>query len=199
MVSAKSQHFYEQFRLLPANKSNQNELQVYHTEIDDTLLEKIVQFFYTGKIIVQHEDHLQLMRIGIVYTIKDLSNACNEFFIKTLSYENCLDRLKVSNQLSLLEPNKNCLKFIIANFMEISQQKEFIRIPATDFMDILRNDQLKVPNEEFIFCAFLKWIYKCPDYVIGSTPQQQVIVTKEITNVLTYIRFPLMDSKVRDF
>lgn len=90
------------------------------------------------------------------------------------------------------------MNIVCENFKNIVNEPSFNELSAQDFTDILNSDKLCVRDEEFIFTAFLKWLFKAENMnleqmVFGSL---DIPTDANISAALSSIKFPLMDQRV---
>lgn len=94
-----------------------------------------------------------------------------------------------ANCESIPELLKICQVFVLENFEELSKENAFyIALGRTDFINILKHDDLAVYNEETIFRAITKWAeINGPQDVMEMFDHLRVVYLSEEfkTNILT--------------
>jgi len=70
------------------------------------------------------------------------------------------------------------------NFIDVTEQDEFLLLPLSQLLGIISNDELNIRNEEQVYQAVMNWV----KHDIGERKQY-------LSQLLTHVRLPLLDTK----
>lgn len=136
-------------------KSDMKEIVLADTQPE--IFKEFINFVYTGKIVLNTENFVEILRLGRLYDINILVNKCNKFLEENTTKENALHLLELSitgNTNEVLE--LKALKLISENAIEIFSKPEFTECSRIALGKILDSDTLTC-SEITIFEAVNKW------------------------------------------
>lgn len=142
-------------------KAEDRELIKSH-EIPDTdgaYLKMIVDFCYTGIVVLTESNVYRLLDIAKPLQLIDLIIDCGKFLKNNLRDENCIN---VWTLAETFEPLKDvaeaAFKHAETNFFEVPDTNGFLALDTEHMKTLLNSDDLEVYSEEEVFDALLKWV-----------------------------------------
>ncbi|XP_016660955.1 ring canal kelch homolog isoform X1 [Acyrthosiphon pisum] len=163
------------FRAMFSNFEESNKDLVTIRELDSTILQLLVDYIYTGEIMVTKEN-VQLNYVNGV---------CAEFLQKQLNQSNCLgirafaDLHNCTGLLSISEA------YIKQYFLEVAKGEEFLSLSSEDLVKLISSNDLAVPFEEKVFECVIKWVKHDSDHRIDILPK-----------LMEHVRLPLLDPDI---
>lgn len=158
-------------------------------------------YIYTGEIAIDFENVQPLLYASDYLEINGIRDACAQYLktrynlnyisfchsiTKILFYRiNANNVLEIKTFLSFFhypKVNEAAETFIEKHFFNVVKSSEFLNLNCNELVNLLKKDQLNVPNEEIIFEACIEWI--------RSNKCRLVL----LPHILQYVRFPLMDE-----
>jgi len=148
--------------------------------IDPSAMESLIQFAYSGKVVI-HQGNVHNLMIGASYLqLSQVREACADYLKKRLEYSNVLSIQSFAETLSCTSLVEEADRFLEKHFNEISQEEEFLNIDFNQIQELLNRDSLCV-SEERAFEAMVRWVKKDAD-----------LRCKHLPNLLAKVRLPLL-------
>lgn len=156
-IIVESSEYFESLLL----DTNTNSLNLTH--IDDRTLEEIIHFIYIGYVELNAENIDRILPAASCMRITLLVERCVLFLESHLAVENCVKYLLLADRSHLEDGQlkKNAMSLICAHFANILNTDDFMRINGNNFIQILRCDNLGVPEID-IFNCLVKWKQRNP-------------------------------------
>jgi len=118
------------------------------------------------------------------FCIPALIDFCTEYFFQHLEVDVCCELLNVAKWFNAASLHEACIKFVEDHFPLVAKSEGFLRLDANLLIEILRSDNLLVTKEEQVYKAVMSWAQADPSSRLEC-----------LTNLLVYVRYPLMDRK----
>ncbi|XP_078681285.1 kelch-like protein 24 [Branchiostoma floridae x Branchiostoma belcheri] len=118
----------------------------------------LLDFFYTGVILIHHENVQALLEASCMFQHTKITTICCEFLKRNLDSSNCLGIWNLAEALGctdLCEAAKTCA---LQKFEEVTQGEEIVEIPCHQLKEYLAHDGLNTRNEELVFETLLQWM-----------------------------------------
>lgn len=178
VLSACSPYFNAMF----TGKLLESQKQVIHLkEVDESALHILVDFAYTGKAHVTQENVQLLLPAANMLQLSRVKEICCQFLSQQLHSSNCLGINKFAEAYSCQSLLKKSRKYIQDHFQEVIQHEEFLLLPVSQLVELLRDDNLNVVSEQVVFEALLSWIkHKLSERI------------SLLGKLLKYVRLPLL-------
>ncbi|KAK3712038.1 hypothetical protein QZH41_008375 [Actinostola sp. cb2023] len=135
-------------------------------ELDDSAMEGMVDYFYSGKIEISEHNVQDVLHIASLLQVHAVQKACCEFLKRQLSPENCIE------------------EYARNHFIEVVQGEEFMEMSSRQLARLVREDELSVHSEERVFEAVMAWIK------YDHEGRQEYAA-----DVLKHVRFPLLSAE----
>lgn len=129
-------------------------------EVTSDTLGDLIEYIYTGEILVKGENAADLLHAACAYEIPALANACCDWLSSQLCAYNaigvwqltCKEDGEYSNDLE-----QKAKAFIVANFTSVCQEDEFYELEYEDLRIIVQDDDLAVDPED-LFYSVANWV-----------------------------------------
>ncbi|XP_077283718.1 kelch-like protein 25 [Arctopsyche grandis] len=151
----RSRSFYVHMVVLSACSDffvkNQYKLSATFSPFDFDVIDAILKYCYTGEIILGIDDHHYKKFI-------ELANLLGMEIpprYKTVDFYNCLEVLKLTGDSKL---KKKAMDLTLENFKTLHKTQDFLNLPASSVIEILKSDDLIVPSEEDVFNSVKLWV-----------------------------------------
>ncbi|XP_077301923.1 kelch-like protein 25 [Arctopsyche grandis] len=116
---------------------------------DYEVIEAILKYCYTGEINIGEKHRTKLLELANLLEVKIPPQ------FKTVNNSNCLKVLKSSGDSELLKKAKD---LTMENFETLHKTQDFLNLPASNVIEILKWDDLLVSSEESVFNAVKLWV-----------------------------------------
>ncbi|XP_029342498.1 kelch-like protein 3 isoform X4 [Acyrthosiphon pisum] len=182
VLMAASPYFREMFKSRKICKTGNNTVNI--RKLDSTVLQLLVDYIYTGEIIVTKENVQGLLPASNLLQLKFVNGACIEFLQKQLDASNCFGIrafARLHNCTELLASSETLIK---KQFLEVVKSDEFLSLSFEDVVKIISWNDLAVPNEEKVFESVIKWVKQDSD-------QRKDLLTE----LMEHVRLPLISSR----
>ncbi|XP_019410259.1 PREDICTED: calicin [Crocodylus porosus] len=126
-----------------------------------TLVEQLLDYFYTGKVLVSEKNVEELLKGAKYFSSESLRVHCSDYLLRSLKNSNCLCYLFLANTYELKEVANNAYAGIRDNFHYWSGPEgisDLLRCPHQTFGKLLKDEDLHVQNEDQAFLALLQWV-----------------------------------------
>ncbi|XP_031574419.1 kelch-like protein diablo [Actinia tenebrosa] len=153
-------------------------------ELEESAMEAMVDFFYSGKIQISELNVQDLLHIACLLQVQSVKKACCEFLKRQLSPENCIGICALADAHSCRELLTTSELFARNHFVEVVQGEEFMEMSAKQLARLVLEDELSVHSEERVFEAVVAWI----KYDIQGRQEYA-------SEVLRHVRFPLLSAE----
>ncbi|XP_030764134.1 kelch-like protein 18 [Sitophilus oryzae] len=126
--------------------------------IDATALEALVNFAYTGKVVLD-KNNVQSIMIGASYLqLNKVRDACANYLLQRIHPQNALGFRHFAESLGSSTLAESAEKYIDWYFHEVSQHEEYLSLSLVEIKNLLGKNDLRVDNEEQVFEACMRWV-----------------------------------------
>lgn len=152
--------------------------------IEPSVLEHLVNFAYSSKIVLTTEN-VQSLLIGASFLqLHNVRSACCAFLEKRLRSNNVLGVRQFADTLSCSMLVDAANKYIEKYFMIVAPTDEFLTLSFNEVYEIVGRDELYVDSEEQVFEAVMAWIKR-------NVSERQ----EYLPQLLTRVRMPLLSPQ----
>ncbi|XP_068727336.1 kelch-like protein 2 [Montipora capricornis] len=156
VLSAASPFFV---KLLQTEMKEKDEGIVRFEEISEPILEKLLEFIYTGEVEIDDEQNAKDLIIAADYLLlMCLKTAAGRFLEHRSTNANCISTLHFAKKYQCEELENNSRKFILDNFTGVAESDEFLNLDADEVSGWISSDEIYIEAEEDIFAIIQKWI-----------------------------------------
>lgn len=164
-------------------RENRESKPVILNDISLPIMEQILDFLYTGQVLLTGENVKDLVAAANYFLMDNLKETCCQYLKKNLKPSNCLGIEAIAEQFGCEELKQSTHKYVLDNFVEVSHCNEFVSLCSERLIEFLSSDDTNVEKEEQIYEALMIWV---------KSDKEQVERVKELENLLYMVRFPLM-------
>eukprot|EP00102_Acyrthosiphon_pisum_P021201 XP_016658411.1 PREDICTED: ring canal kelch homolog [Acyrthosiphon pisum] len=170
------------FRKMFNNFDESNKDLVKINELDSTVLQILVDYIYTGELIMTKEN--VLLPAANILQLDFVSAACSEFLQKQLNASNCLGIRAFADLHNCTELLSSSEALIKKQFLEVVKNDEFLSLSSDDVVKIISCNDLAVPYEEKVFESVIKWV------------KQDLDQRKDVfSELMEHVRLPIIASR----
>ncbi|XP_008188357.1 kelch-like protein 2 [Acyrthosiphon pisum] len=167
------------------NESNKDLINI--RELDSTILRLLVDYIYTGEIMVTNENVQVLLQAANVLQLDYVNVACAEFLQKQLDPSNCLRIKALANLHNCTELLSRTESYIKQNFLEVVKGYDFLSLSFEDLLKLISCNDLAVLLEEKVFECVIKWVKHDLDQRKDLLPE-----------LMEHVRLPLLRPDILD-
>ena len=191
ILASRSAVFYAMFYGQMAH--NSAELKLNDCDDADIFLE-FLRYFYTDDCTLSMDNVFHILNVSKKYLLPSLTKKCSDFLRRNINIENALNALTQSLFFEEKKVVDKCLEIIGSNAVQIVAQRAFLELDKATLMEILKFDDLVIPEID-LFRATEKWsIHKLIEDGCEICPEAK----REVLGDAVYLlRFPTMSG--RDF
>lgn len=153
-------------------------------DIQSEIFEKILKFIYTGNYILDIDDIDCLLRTSALFQIKCLQERCEEFMLDKVDTDNCIGIWRLASGHGCSQLAQKAYRTILHNFRDVWQSEDFTALDIEEVLDVIKDDDLNVINEELVCEAALKWV----NADLNTRKQH-------LSELFEYLRLPLVQPE----
>ncbi|XP_060874118.1 ring canal kelch homolog isoform X2 [Metopolophium dirhodum] len=127
-------------------------------DIDSNILQLLIDFIYTGKIMVTEQNVMVLLPAAIFFQLDYVKGVCVEFLQKQLNTSNCLDIKEFAEFYNCMELLSSSTEYIKKHFLKIVEADEFLSLSSEEVINLISRTDINVPFEEKIFECVINWV-----------------------------------------
>lgn len=156
MFLSESSTFFESMFKNEMKEKYMNEISL--ELIDGDTLKHLVEYCYTGRIVLNNENCYKVMAAASMYQFTSLKNDVASYYQESLCAQNCLSMWGAARPHAYKELDQLAFDFAREHFMDIIIVDEFLELGIELLLELLKDAELEVNSEEDVFHAIEKWI-----------------------------------------
>ncbi|XP_003242520.1 kelch-like protein 2 isoform X2 [Acyrthosiphon pisum] len=176
VLASESPYFYSMFTKF----SKKNHDIVVMREIHSTALQLLVNFIYSGYIVVTGENVQDLLPVANLLQLQEVKEVCCDFLQTQLCPTNCIGIYDIADLHSCTKLLTNSELYIQQHFSEVAGGDEFLSLSSEKLIKLISTDKLNVPSEKKVFESVIRWVKHELDLRNGILPQ-----------LMEHVRLPL--------
>ncbi|XP_029347547.1 ring canal kelch homolog isoform X3 [Acyrthosiphon pisum] len=173
------------FRAMFSNFDESNKNLVTIRELDSTILQLLIDYIYTGEIMITKENVQGLLQAANILQLYFVKSVCAEFLQKQLDPSNCIDIKTFADLHDCTELFSSSEAYIKQNFLEVAKDEHFLSLSSEDLVKLISSSDLAVPFEEKVFECVIKWVKHDSDHRIDFLPK-----------LMEHVRLPLLKPDI---
>ncbi|XP_037085880.1 actin-binding protein IPP-like [Pollicipes pollicipes] len=181
VLSASSPYFHAMFN---GGLAEQEQSVVSIRRLSPVMLSMLLDFIYTGDVDVTEENVQELILAADMLELSDVVEICSAFLKQQLEPSNAIGIYRFSEGHNLWSVSNAARAFINGQFAACSSEEEFLEVPHTLLMELVRSEALEIDSEYQVFEAALRW-------VAHDIEERR----RYVFDILCHIRLPLIPSK----
>ncbi|XP_078683969.1 kelch-like protein 24 [Branchiostoma floridae x Branchiostoma belcheri] len=156
--------------------------------IDSISFSKILDFLYTGEIRIGKDDVQDILQTAHMLQFDKILQYCREFIQDNLCPSNCLGVMRLADVYGLSALKKKARDMATSNFLDVTQDEEFLSLSAQELTDLLRDKDLEVTNEDNVVKCVIRWLDEDPEI-------RQISIPKILTEIrLSCVRVSMLQK-----
>ena len=125
------------------------------------ILEPMIDFFYTGKILITTENVQEICQACHLLKLEHLEKACDKFIEDKIEPSNCLGMYmfgKMNNLKMTLNATNRCMLTRPKDILTLAVEAEYRKLGEEELIRYISNDNLEVEDESDVFHLVEKWV-----------------------------------------
>ncbi|KAF9200088.1 hypothetical protein BGZ49_009707, partial [Haplosporangium sp. Z 27] len=155
ILQARSAYFA---RALSCDWKEANQGVIYKPNVTPAVFERILQYIYGGRLIVDDETVTDLIKAADELCMDDLLFGCERHALSIINRNNVLEMVHLASQHNLRQLKTECLDFIASNIDYLKKGKPILTLDADVLKDIISMDQVDLDELE-IWKIAVRWAY----------------------------------------
>lgn len=127
-------------------------------DIDADTLERILEYIYSGEIHLTEGNVQNILSTSNIFQLDKLKYGCESFMMKHITKTNCIEVYFFAKAHACTDLAKKSREMICTFFTDLCSLDEFLVLPTENLIEIIRDDELNVENEEEVYIACLSWL-----------------------------------------
>ncbi|XP_060871862.1 kelch-like protein 2 [Metopolophium dirhodum] len=168
------------FQAMFTNFSEKNQEVVVIRELNSSVLQLLIDFIYSGKIIVTESNVQVLLPAANLLQLQEVKNACCDFLQAQICLTNCIGIFALADLHSCTKLLSSSELYIHQYFSDVVEGDEFLSLSSEQMVKLIASEELTVSSEEKIFESVIRWV----KYDLDSRKQ---ILPK----LMEHVRLPL--------
>lgn len=154
ILASASPYFYAMFTKF----AERNHDIVVMKQFDSTALKLLVNFIYSGEIIVTEKNFQVLLTAANHLQLQKVKEACCDFLQSQICPTNCIGINAIADLHSCTKLVTSSELYIRKHFLEVVGGDEFLSLSSDQVVKLISNDELIVPSEEKVFESVIRWV-----------------------------------------
>ncbi|XP_015372407.1 PREDICTED: kelch-like protein 2 [Diuraphis noxia] len=192
VLMSASQYFRAMFTNF--NESQKNLVNI--NELNSTVLKLMIDFIYTGKIMISKENVQDLLPAANLLQLDYVKDACVKFLLTQLDPSNCLGIRAFADLHNCLELTTSSEAYIRKKFLDVVKGDEFLSLSTEEVIKLISSDVLNVPSEEKVYECVINWVYHKLDDRYDSLPKLMEHVRLPLLNI-NYISINVVEELLK--
>ena len=154
VLSCYSKFFEKTFQLEMKEKYERS---VTIHNISSKSMQTIIDFIYTGKIVIDGENVMDMLSAADYLFVDEVKQYCFEFLASVLNTENCFEILSKAQLYENYSLESDAYAYINDNFANIIEANTFNDLPVKDVISCLKNIDRKKISELLVYQTIINW------------------------------------------
>ncbi|XP_060870641.1 ring canal kelch homolog isoform X2 [Metopolophium dirhodum] len=146
------------FRAMFTNFDESNKDLINIRELDSTILQLLVDYIYSGEIMVTKENVQVLLPAANVLQLDYVNSVCAVFLQKQMDPSNCLGIRAFADLHNCTDLLLSSEAYIKQHFLEVVKGEDFLSLSSEDLVKLISSNDLAVPFEEKVFECVIEWV-----------------------------------------
>ncbi|XP_067681316.1 kelch-like protein 29 [Haliotis asinina] len=150
--------------------------------IDLNIFTILLDYIYGEDVVLTGDNAADILFASLKLGMEKLQRECERYLGDHMTSVTSIEVWRTSRIKKLTDLETLAFDYIVANFADVVSTESFKALKADELSGILREDKLKVPSEEFVFEAVMKWLRHNPSSRKGN-----------LSTVLASVRLPFIN------
>ncbi|KHN74263.1 Ring canal kelch protein [Toxocara canis] len=130
---------------------------IYLQGIDSETLSALVDYMYTGRLLIDEHNVQNLLTTGSVLQLACVRDACSRFLLEQLDPSNCLGISHFAMIHGCTQLAHAATTFIHQHFSHLIRCEEFLALDKDRLIELISADRLTTNGEEKVYEAVMNW------------------------------------------
>ena len=126
--------------------------------VDETSLESLIEFIYSGKVSINKENVYHLLAASDYLQIEQAKQFCFNFLSRTLSVSTCFEISNMADTYRDNDLSNKTFQFIVDNFHQVSINENFMSQSKQNIHDLISKMNLICIDKRLIHDAIIGWV-----------------------------------------
>ncbi|XP_061763129.1 kelch-like protein 5 isoform X1 [Nerophis ophidion] len=181
VLSSVSDYFAAMFTS-DVREAKQDEVKI--EGVDPDALWVLVQYAYTGRLELREDTIEYLLSASCLLQLSSVVQACSSFLVKQLHPSNCLGIRSYADAQGCHDLQRAAHNYTMEHFLEVVAGQEFLLLPSDEMEQLLKSDDINIPDEETVVTSLLSWVLHDADARRRHLPP-----------LLAHVRLPLLQPQ----
>ncbi|CAG5115811.1 unnamed protein product [Candidula unifasciata] len=128
-------------------------------DLSGSTFKAVLDFYYTcDRSVVNADSAEDLLKAAGLLQMITLQDSCEQFYAENLNTDNALAVWDLAQCLHCEALADKAKRFILGNFLDIYTEPDFLHIDVERLNELLGDDDLRVPEEDYVSDAAISWI-----------------------------------------
>ncbi|PAA78897.1 hypothetical protein BOX15_Mlig026592g1 [Macrostomum lignano] len=128
-------------------------------DLDQEMVAKVIDFFYTGQLSVTPGNVQCLMHTACLLQLEEVVHCCERFIAHKLDVSNAIEARMFAQQHNRTGLIAEIDRFLCQNYQQLVNSEVFHSLSFEMLQSILKSDSLNVPDEVRVFDSVVKWVH----------------------------------------
>ena len=179
-------------------------------DITPWTMKRVLEFIYTGHTDIAYENLFEMFNASVMLAIKELTDLLITFLYLQIDIHNCIQIEQLATLYSLDTLRRTALQYIVDHFMCLFERNLFVHLNEHTLMEVLSDDNLDIPKEEYVFLTIVQWVNHRPSereqyfqslfkFIRLNSISDSDFVTNSMRNENLVQKYPTCLRTVKDF
>ena len=127
-------------------------------DMESEMFEKVLEFIYAASDVVDTENVSSLLQAAALLQIQPLQDRCESFMLDKIDNDNCIATWKLASGVDCKVLAQKAFIVILQEFANLWQSHDFLALDKKELIDLIRDNNLNIPNEETVCDAAIRWM-----------------------------------------
>ena len=145
-------------KLLESDMKEKDEGIIRLEEISASIMEDVLEFIYTGSVVINKENAHDLVIVTDYLLVVCLKTISARFLEQQMTIANCIPTFYFAKKYQCEELLTKSRKFILDNFASVTEMDEFLNLETEQVERWIASDEICIGAEEDVFKVIQKWV-----------------------------------------
>lgn len=153
----------------------------------------VLDYIYDAKCSTDPSNMLELLVVGDYLGVLGMVRYCEDYIMSAIDTENCITLMRFGKHRAYPRIFEAAKLFILADFVNLMDVKRssLLDLPVDQFQELIRDDKLRVKQEDYVWEACLAWMAHQPE-------RRQFLVSLLMSCRLALITPQFFNERVRE-
>ena len=156
MVLACFSKFFESMFRSPLKEKYQNSVEI--KELDGEAVKAVIEFIYSGKIVVRSNNVLALLGVAEFLQIDEVKKTCFDYMVSSLTVDSCLNVVKAAVLYNNPSSLQQTYQFISERFAKIVATENFKDLSKSDLMSLFSSIDRGSVETTALYSGMMNWV-----------------------------------------